>query len=62
MNKKKTNLAKILIIMGVTIAVTITLINGYVGELIAIALCIVLLISNHNLFEDELEDLIKRLK
>jgi len=62
MNKKKQKLGILFITIGLTIGITLLLLDGWVGQLVAVVLGIVLLAANHNQLDDELEDLLKRLK
>lgn len=47
---------------GVALAAPLFLLKGYTGELIGIGLAITVFVSNHKLLEDEVEDLLGKLK
>lgn len=55
-------LGLLFITAGVALATPLFLLNGYTGELVGIGLAITVFASNHTLLEDEIEDLLGKLK
>ena len=67
MKNIKVKLGVLLISTGLSLTIPLTLcelgfFDKYIGELIAIALAIVSIVSNHSILDEELEDLLGKLK